>query len=234
MAIATTGRSDYDVQGFIQPFRVFSPEAMLQARERVEQTVLVDRRGLSMRHLDCREIFDICCAPALLDLVESTIGPDLLVWRSRVFVKEPGDPGTPWHTDAAYFDKRLDPVVNVTAWVALADVDENNACLTLVPGSHREAVHHNSVEGAPSVFSLAIDPSTVSGTPLSLPMRCGECVVFNENLVHGSTPNMQARRRIGVAVRFTVPTSRILGKHLGAVLARGRDAARLNTLVVPR
>ena len=36
----------------------------------------------------------------------------------------------------------LDPPVNVTAWMALNDVDEENGCVKILPGTHRAAVEH--------------------------------------------------------------------------------------------
>src|SRR5256885_1149604 len=46
--------------------------------------------------------------PAILDAVESVIGPDILCWSSSFFIKEARDPGfVSWHQDSTYWG--LDP-----------------------------------------------------------------------------------------------------------------------------
>ena len=45
-----------------------------------------------------REFFDIVTSPALLDVVEQIIGPDIILWASAMFCK-PAETGleVPWH-----------------------------------------------------------------------------------------------------------------------------------------
>jgi hypothetical protein len=46
--------------------------------------------------------------PAILDAVESVLGPDILCWSSTFFIKEARDPGfVSWHQDSTYWG--LDP-----------------------------------------------------------------------------------------------------------------------------
>jgi len=71
-------------------------------------------------HLRFRALEEIARHPAILDAVESLIGPDILVFTSTVWAKAPGDRRyVSWHQDSAYFG--LDPHAEVTAWVALTD-----------------------------------------------------------------------------------------------------------------
>lgn len=39
-----------------------------------------------------------------------------------------------WHQDAPYWPI-VAPMTEVTAWVALDDADEDNGCMSMVPGS---------------------------------------------------------------------------------------------------
>ena len=61
--------------------------------------------------------------PAILDTVESIIGPDILCWSSRFFIKAPGDGGfVSWHQDVTYWG--IDVFENIlTAWIALSPAD---------------------------------------------------------------------------------------------------------------
>lgn len=49
-------------------------------------------------HAFDRELYEICCTGAILDRVESLLGPDFYLWGTQFFAKDPGDgkitPGT--------------------------------------------------------------------------------------------------------------------------------------------
>jgi Phytanoyl-CoA dioxygenase (PhyH) len=48
-------------------------------------------------------------APAVLDLVECIIGPDIVLWLRDFIRKDPFIGGaTPWHEDSTYWSGRLD------------------------------------------------------------------------------------------------------------------------------
>ena len=58
--------------------------------------------------------------PRILDVVEDLIGPDILIWTSTFFIKEPGSPMVAaWHQDATYYG--LDPVEPIAVWLALTE-----------------------------------------------------------------------------------------------------------------
>src|SRR4051812_30808614 len=56
--------------------------------------------------------------PAILDMVEQVIGPDIALWASGLFGK-PAQHGkeTPWHQDSGYWPIR--PMATCTVWIAL-------------------------------------------------------------------------------------------------------------------
>src|SRR5207244_8402328 len=73
--------------------------------------------------------------PAILEAVESLIGPNILVFTSTWFIKEPESTAiAAWHQDATYFGLR--PYVHVTAWLALTEATAENGCMEFLPGSH--------------------------------------------------------------------------------------------------
>ena len=69
-----------------------------------------------------------------------------MCWRSQLFEIKPGQAGTFWHQASAFketsiadklkFPTNVDPRMGqLTAWIALQDVDETNACMLFLPGS---------------------------------------------------------------------------------------------------
>src|SRR6185436_20392425 len=77
-------------------------------------------------HLFLTSLDEVVRHPAILDAVESIIGPDILCWSSRLFIKNPGDGGfVSWHQDVTYWG--LDVSENIlTAWVALSAATREN------------------------------------------------------------------------------------------------------------
>ena len=54
-----------------------------------------------------RDFLDLAHNPAILDLVEQVIGPDIILWGCQIFCKPGGDGmAVPWHQDGHYWPIR--------------------------------------------------------------------------------------------------------------------------------
>lgn len=90
--------------------------------------------------------------PRILEAVSAVLGPDLLLWRSKVFVKRPGEAPLGWHQEWGAFNGEeigndrpallpaapgdADPW-NVTVWIALDDVTPDMGPIRFARGTHR-------------------------------------------------------------------------------------------------
>jgi ectoine hydroxylase-related dioxygenase (phytanoyl-CoA dioxygenase family) len=224
----------FQEEGWVGPLTLCSPTTMARLRSHFDEGVLKDGR-LAMRHLDVPAVYHLCCSEALLAPVSQILGPDLVVWRTRFIVKEPGGSEIPWHHDGAYFETILAPLVNVTAWIAIDDVDRENACVRLIPGSHRRrAPHQAAAPGVDPLFAQQADPADVDETSaVAMEMRAGQFFVFDEALLHSSPANHSLRRRAALSLRITIPSVKINGPLAAAVLVRGEDRHHVNPLVKP-
>jgi ectoine hydroxylase-related dioxygenase (phytanoyl-CoA dioxygenase family) len=165
--------------------------------------------------------------PAILDAVSDLIGPDILVYTSTWFIKEPESPAiAAWHQDATYFGLR--PHVHVTAWLALTDATADNGCMEFLPGSHhRGQLPHRagavaaSVNRAGQAITLEVDDAPAVHAAL----RAGEFSLHHTLCMHRSQPNRSSGRRIGLAISYIPTSARHLGvKHkMPAMLVRGGD-----------
>ena len=91
-------------QGWLGPYTSFSPAEMAEIRDRLETGLLGTPTvwggsQYQTRHLDNRQVYDLCTHPAILDRVACLLGPDLVLWQSNFFLKEPGSKQIPWHQD---------------------------------------------------------------------------------------------------------------------------------------
>lgn len=177
-------------------------------------------------HLLCKWANDLVRHPAVLDAVEDLIGPDILVWTSRFFIKEAHqEDGAAWHQDVTYFD--LDPPDMVTPWIALSDAPVESGCMEAVPGSpslgqlqHQSGIAKSSLNlGGQAIIDDFDHSNTVFGA-----LKAGEMSVHHCRTVHRSGGNHCNFRRIGLAIPY-IPTyvKRPRGIRMPAMLVRGQD-----------
>lgn len=213
----------YRENGYFSPVRAMTPE---RARWMREQTEAFERdEGFSVGalhfkgHLCFTWSHDLAANDAILDAVEGLIGPDILVFASKFWIKKGGD-GTfvTWHQDSAYFG--LDPHEQVTAWVALTDANRTNGCMRVIPGSHRGPTHrHTETYDKKNLLARGQRIDGIDeASAVDVELQIGEFSLHHEHTVHGSLANDTADPRIGLAL-FYIPT------HVRSTI--GRRTARL-------
>ena len=155
-----------------------------------------------------REFFGYVNDPALLDVVEQIIGPDIVLWASAVFCK-PAATGleVPWHQDGQYWPIR--PRATVTVWIALDDVSVDNGCMRVIPGSHRlgEFSHEVSDREDLVLNNVLNDARIDLNQARNIELAAGQISLHDVALVHGSQANTSGRRRAGYAIRYMPSTS---------------------------
>lgn len=165
--------------------------------------------------------------PRVLDVVEDLIGPDILVWTSTFWIKEPRSPHVAaWHQDNAYFG--LDPSVEVCAWLALTDADSKAGCMNVIPwrGEAPRVLHH-----APAQVDVSINRGTQSvvepfdeTAKVAMELKAGSFSVHHGLCMHASAPNGADYRRIGLGFNYIPAHVRTVGSvRMAAMLVRGED-----------
>ncbi len=180
-------------------------------------------------HLKLTALYDLIFHGAILDAVESVLGPDILCWGSSLFVKEAGDPDfVAWHQGSYYWG--LDPAEVCSAWIALAPSTRENGAVQVIPGSHRgEAMALARQASAPDSANMLFTHEEIAvefdeRQAVDLLLAQGEMSLHHVKLVNGSPPNRSAERRLGYAIRYVAPHVRQRGDQNLATLVRGRDA----------
>ncbi len=212
----------YRTDGLIRSPVRLADDTLVRMRASLER-LLGDRSDVPPESLICPHIpsagrhgteaaaawFEYATQPALLDLVEQLIGPDIILWGSQVFCKpERVGREVPWHQDGQYWPIR--PLATCSVWIALDDVDAENGCMRYIPGSHlHKQVYSHRVSERPGlvlnqeVVSDQFDANSARDDEL----RAGEFSLHDVFLIHGSNPNRSSRRRAGFVVRYMPATS---------------------------
>lgn len=147
--------------------------------------------------------------PAILDVVERILGPDVILWITRVLCK-PAHKGreVPWHQDGEYWPMR--PLATCSVWIALDPVSTANGCMRFIPGSHRqqELYRHHVSDRENLVLNLELDQDQFDeSTAVNVELEPGEMSLHDVRLIHGSLANTSGARRAALILRYMPATS---------------------------
>ena len=102
----------YRHDGYLFPFPALSSDEITECRAGLdrfegwlgEPVTQADRKWRSAGYIFLPWVDVLVRHPRILDAVESLIGPNILVYTSTFFIKEPNSPVfAAWHQDATYF-----------------------------------------------------------------------------------------------------------------------------------
>ena len=162
----------------------------------------------------------------ILDCVQDLIGPDIMVFHTTVWLKEPrSETFVPWHQDATYFG--LAPFEHVTAWVALTDSTPENGCVQIIPASHNTGQRPHFDQPDPRAMlsrGQTLADTVEEDRAINLVLRAGEVSFHHTLSFHRSGINQTDARRIGIGVSYIPTRVRHVGPtRLSATLVRGVD-----------
>lgn len=225
---------NYRANGYLYPLNALSAAEVARYREELRKTeehlggplMAIDRKYRGNLHFLCCWVDELAHTPAILDAVEDLLGPDILLYTSRFFIKEPHSAGiAAWHQDSTYFGLR--PYDHVTAWVALSNVTAEAGPVEFAVGSHirgqlqqKSGLIPNSVNTAGQIIVEWFDRSEIDRAIL----QPGQFSFHHTCVVHQSQPNRSDGRRIGLALSYIPTRTRYIGqRRMPACLVRGRD-----------
>ncbi|MCC2684103.1 MAG: phytanoyl-CoA dioxygenase [Paenibacillaceae bacterium] len=226
----------YHRDGYLSSFDLCSPEAMAEVREKVDRLMEKETFLTDANHIEHKFLYDLITRPEIIDRAASILGEDIVLWRSNFFVKSPGDKAVPWHQD--YNSWPLDPMINLTAWIAFEEATIENSCVWLIPGSHRKILLHVPTEKGTVQFNYEADPEFVNKqAAIPIELKPGQFFLFNERTLHYSAPNTSQKRRLGLTVRMTLPSVKVFVENLRnreqLMLVHGQDKFGLNSYIQP-
>jgi len=175
--------------------------------------------------------------PKILDAVESLIGAEIFsnpVYNVRPKVPRVAAGAVPWHQDKSYWpDANSNPVI--TVWISLVDSTLENGCLHVLPRTQRHRVMEFHAETYTGTGFLEVDEKQLrlleAGRATPLPVTAGSAILFNDRLVHSSTPNNSDHVRWSIDLRYQPTDQDPMPGYGAGFLARSRrNPERVATL----
>ena len=157
--------------------------------------------------------------PPILDMVQQAIGPDLVLWITRILCKPAGTGReVPWHQDGEYWPMR--PLATCSVWVAIDPVSTRNGCMRFIPGSHKqqELYRHHQTQRENLVLNLELDQDQFDESEaVNVELEAGQISLHDVRMIHGSLANTSGERRAALIMRYMPATS-----HYNRSLVRQR------------
>lgn len=160
---------------------------------------------------------DLIANPTIVEeMVQLTQASGLRIWHDQIQYKPASKGGVNmWHQDAPLWPI-LAPMTEVSAWVALDDVDPENGCMSMVPGSHLWGDHIDFLNTLKEFDAM---PASFEGHPLEVrpcPVRRGEVHYHHALTWHGSQANVSGRPRRAIALHYMTQDTRYVasGQHV--------------------
>ena len=162
----------------------------------------------------------------ILDIVESIIGTNILVWAAEFFIKEKkSDNIVEMHQDLTYWGMG-ETSAQVTAWLALSPSNKESGCMEFVKGSHKNKIlPHSNTYSSKSLLSRGqeVKVEIANDQRVLAELQPGQMSIHHGLMIHGSGPNISSDRRIGVAIRYINPDVVQNTKKSYAMPVRGQD-----------
>ena len=184
--------NQYKEDGYIAPITAFSADEAGEIREEIERIEKdwpneLDGLGRNYVHFISPMFDKIPHNPKILDAVESIIGKDILVCGTTLFIKNPDQKGfVSFHQDAKYIG--LEPHNWVTGWLAVTDANEENGCMRMWKGSHKEDLKNHKQKF--DEYTLLTRGQTVENVPMNetkpVILKAGQISLHHPKVVHGS------------------------------------------------
>jgi phytanoyl-CoA hydroxylase len=166
---------------------------------------------------------DLLFNPRIITAVQQATGAaGLRLWHDQIQYKTAGGGGVnPWHQDNPYWAPIAPADTQITAWLALDDVEDDNGCMSMVPGSHAWG---DAIEHLHTVKDYDALPEHYQGHVVHVvrtPVRAGCLHLHHPYTWHGSHVNRSGRPRRAIALHFmTDQVSLVAGKKFQHILGK--------------
>lgn len=231
----------YNDEGFLSPVDLMSESDAAEILFQLEETERlhpehVHAENRNNPHLVLKFLDDLAFNRIILDAVEDLIGPDFSLWGSVLFIKEPDSKHfVSWHQDATYMGMTSNNFV--TPWIALSPSTRETGCMSMIPGSHRNAIiEHDDTYGEDNILTRGqVVKDVDESSAVDLIMRPGQMSLHHGEIVHGSQPNRSSQRRVGFALQSYMPNDieQSIGENMW-LHARGRQRSQSGTVLLSR
>jgi ectoine hydroxylase-related dioxygenase (phytanoyl-CoA dioxygenase family) len=180
-------------------------------------------------------VFNLLTSPRLLSVVEQIIGSEIFsspVQNIRIKAPERMVPqairsgstaAVDWHQDQSAYLQEADQTDVLTVWLPVTDATEENGCLLVVPGSHRDGLVTHCPPDERKMLVHLPEKLVPLNKAVSVPMKRGDVLFMHRCMMHASLENTSDDIRWSFDLRYC-PTGQPTGRPIfPGFVARSRQ-----------
>lgn len=208
---STEGETDrlvarFERDGFLGPVRIFEPAECRRIAAYLDRPGEAPPDWEKGRAVRERFLFDLAVRPALLSLVTTMLGNDVVLWGATALRRAPGV-SHPWHSD---IESCTPDGGFLTAWIGIEHTTQESA-LQVITGSHRLGATVQEVRQAtgirrdlatPEIMLAAARTQDPSAALVQPDMTDGDALLFDGRLWHGSLNRRRRGRRLALLLQY--------------------------------
>ncbi len=231
----------YQEDGFVFPIRVISEDEALAIAEKIKDAERrypdeIHAENRNNLHLSFKFLDELVHNKIVVDAMEDLLGPDLSLWATVMFTKEPSSNHyVSWHQDATYMG--MDDNRFATPWISLSTSNIVTGCMSMIPGSHIQQIreHEDTFDKDNILTRGQVVKDVDESLAVDLIMEPGQMSIHSGTVVHGSKPNQSSKRRIGFALQSYMPPNiqQLVGKNIWTHV-RGKKRNDPNGIMLDR
>ncbi|MBM3265746.1 MAG: phytanoyl-CoA dioxygenase family protein [candidate division Zixibacteria bacterium] len=194
--VSETEKAFFEKNGYLIVRAVFTSAEMAECKQAARETIEQKTGPSGVYVWWCDEIpplFErISCDPRLVAILNPLLGPEIEFLSAKPVHKSAAITfASPWHQDRAYWGG----APKYSIWIALEEATEENGCLRVIPGSHREFLGHANVSDHNGFNNRVREEELKDAHVVDAPMHIGDILVFHDCLLHSSYPNRSGQDR---------------------------------------
>ena len=212
----------YHDEGFVFPIRVIPEDEALAIAAKIEEAERLYPKEIHAEsrnnlHLSFSFLDRLVHNRTVVDAMEDILGPDLALWATVMFIKEPSSKHyVSWHQDATYMgmnDNRF-----TTPWISLSASNTETGCMSMIPGSHIQEIrsHEDTFEKNNILTRGQAIMDVDESSAVDLILELGEMSIHSGTVIHASKPNRSNNRRVGFALQSYMPPNikQVVGRNI--------------------
>ncbi|MDQ0273389.1 phytanoyl-CoA dioxygenase family protein, partial [Cytobacillus purgationiresistens] len=146
----------------------------------------------------------------ILNYMKELIGDNVKL-LSDTIIHKPANYGaaSPLHRDSPFW-KGITPYTQISCWIPLQDVNEDNGCLGYIPGTHQDEEIENQPE---KLMSEELSLSNEYKDKIKyIPIEAGDCLIHHGMILHGTGPNLTGKNRTAYVIHYMEGNSQSSGE----------------------
>ena len=240
-------------KGWIGPLDTFSAQEVEVVRKEIEEISSIELVGkqkirtfpnihfgiktLNNHYLYCKPLSDLFEDKRIVSRLNQLGEPNLLLWRTSIFHRMPGQEKIGWHQAIDYYGYYINETkvellfpegekpLNLTVWVAFADITSEMGTLSFANGSHQKRFESIKVPFGQGLFqeekyviNLEAEPEEKRYSKVfdfdeneweieSVPkVKAGQVIIFTEQIMHSAPSNRSSKERWVINGRYIRPS----------------------------